>query len=276
MTRVLRGIRLLYAPAAASLIWIVAVSIAGCGLQTRLIFPARKIDPGHALTLPAGASEIVITTEDGVRLSAIHFARFRSEKIILYFHGNAENLKSWQYGHKYFEAMQFDYLVFDYRGYGKSGGVISEVGLYRDGEAVYAFARNLGYADSNIILHGRSIGTGIAVETARGKKMHALILESPYANLRDMIYREYWFMLPRLYLAYSLNSCEKMGEIHAPVFILHGTEDGVIPHRYGEALYRCAQEPKTLISIPGGGHNDLARFAEYARGLKAALVGKME
>jgi uncharacterized protein len=274
---VMSGLRpMIRAPFIALGAWMVLASIAGCGLQTRLIFPAKKIDPGHALTLPAGASEVAITTADSVRLSAIHFARYGSEKIVLYFHGNAENLKSWQYGHPIYNAMKTDALVFDYRGYGKSGGAITEAGLYRDGEAVYAFARNLGYADTNIILHGRSIGTGIAVETARGKKMHALILESPYANLRDMIYREYWFMFPRLYLAYSLNSCEKMGEIHAPVFILHGTEDGVIPHRYGQELFNCAQEPKTLISIPGGGHNDLARFAEYAQGLKAALVGKVQ
>lgn len=259
--------RLLRAPVIALATWMTVVSIAGCGLQTRLIFPAKKINPNQIFALPDGASEVSITTEDGVRLSALHFARYRSEKIMVYFHGNAENLKDWQGGHPLFDAMKIDYLVFDYRGYGKSSGSISEEGLYRDGEAVYAYARSLGYADSNIILYGRSIGSGLAVETARGKSIHALILEAPYASLRDMIYREYWFMLPRLYLDYSLNSCEKMHEVKAPVFILHGTEDRVIPYHYGEELYRCAQAPKHLHAIPGGGHNDLLRFSEYAEGL---------
>jgi uncharacterized protein len=264
------------APLVALGSWIILASIAGCGLQTRLIFPAESIEREYAFALPPGATEVGITTEDSVRLSAIHFARFGSEKIILYFHGNAENLKSWQYGNRLFDTLQIDYLVFDYRGYGKSGGAITEAGLYRDGEAVYAYARSLGYADSNIIVYGRSIGTGIAVATARKKPVRALILQSPYSSLRDMIYREYWFMLPRFYLAYSLNSCEKMREVFAPTFILHGTDDRVIPHKYGEALYRCAQEPKTFVSIPRGGHNDLARFGEFALGLKAALLGKVE
>jgi uncharacterized protein len=264
------------APLVALGSWIILASIAGCGLQTRLIFPAESIEREYAFALPPGATEVGITTEDSVRLSAIHFARFGSEKIILYFHGNAENLKSWQYGNRLFDTLQIDYLVFDYRGYGKSGGAITEAGLYRDGEAVYAYARSLGYADSNIIVYGRSIGTGIAVATARKKPVRALILQSPYSSLRDMIYREYWFMLPRFYLAYSLNSCEKMREVFAPTFILHGTDDRVIPHKYGEALYRCAQEPKTFVSIPRGGHNDLARFAEFALALRAALLGKTE
>ncbi|MDB5106432.1 MAG: alpha/beta hydrolase [Fibrobacteres bacterium] len=258
---------------AVRILFIVCIIVfaVGCAFQTRMIFPAEKLPPGATFALGEGGEEVNLRTGDGVTLSAIRYRKFNSPRVILYFHGNAGSLASWRFVMDDLEYLRTDMILVDYRGYGKSGGKISEKGLYLDAEAVYAYARSLGYADGDIIVYGRSIGTGIAVDVARGKPLAGLILESPYASLCGMIYREYWFMLPFLYLDYSLNSCAKMPEIKAPVLILHGTQDGTIPFKYGKALYECHDGPKTLVAIEGGGHNDLDRFPEKRRALEAFL-----
>ncbi len=256
------------------LIVLAIVFAAGCAFQTKMIFPAEKIPAGEMFSANKGGEEISIKTEDGVTLSAIRYANFKSPRIILYFHGNAGSLASWRYAYNDLEYLGTDMIILDYRGYGKSGGTISEKGLYLDAKALYGYARGLGYADSNIIVYGRSVGTGIAVQVAQGKPLAGLILESPYASLRGMIYREYWFLLPFLYLSYSLNSCDKMTNVTAPVLIMHGTHDGVIPFKYGKTLSQCRGGNLTFIPIDGGGHNDLDRFPEKRAALEAFLGPK--
>ncbi|HKP94859.1 MAG TPA: alpha/beta hydrolase [Fibrobacteria bacterium] len=246
-------------------------ALIGFFFQTKLLFPGGKLPAGYAFRMEPGAEEIRIRTEDGVSLSAMKYGGFGSKKIILYFHGNGGSLESWQYVHYDLAYLKTDMIILDYRGYGKSGGKIGERGLYLDAKALYAYARAAGYADSDIVLYGRSIGSGIAVDLAQGKPIDALILESPYSSLRKMVYREFWFMLPYLYLAYSLNSCEKMAAVTARLLVIHGTRDEVVPFRYGEELFACYAGPKSFLPIEGGGHNDLDRFAEKKAALKAWL-----
>jgi uncharacterized protein len=241
----------------------------GCSFQTRMIFPAEKIPPGEKFSANKGGEEVTLRTEDGISLSAIRYLNFNSPRIILYFHGNAGSLASWRFVYNDLEYLRTDMVIVDYRGYGKSGGKITEKGLYLDAKAVYDYARGLGYADGNIIVYGRSLGTGIAVDVARGKPLAGLILESPYASLRGMIYREFWYMLPFLYLSYTMDSRAKMAEIGAPLLILHGTRDNVVPFKYGKALFESHGGAKTFVPIEGGGHNDLDRFPQKKAALKA-------
>ena len=124
----------------------------GCAFQTRLIFPAEKIPAGQAFSANRGGEEVSLKTEDGVLLSAIRYANFKSPRIILYFHGNAGSLASWRFAYNDLEYLRTDMIILDYRGYWKSGGKISEKGLYLDAKALYDYARGLGYADSNIIV----------------------------------------------------------------------------------------------------------------------------
>lgn len=244
----------------------------GCGFQTKLIFPAKKLDPSFPLQTSDKIHEIVIPTTDSIALSALQINTFHSEKIILYFHGNAGALDSWQFIADDLNYLKTDLILFDYRGYGKSQGTITEAGLYKDAQAVFAYAKKLGYADSNIIIYGRSIGTGIAVDLAQHKNIDALILESPYSSLKAMIYREFWFMMPFLYLSYDFNSCAKAARIQSKVLILHGTDDEVIPFKYGQQLHSCFKSKNSrFIPIVGGHHNDLDAFPQKPQELKAIL-----
>jgi fermentation-respiration switch protein FrsA (DUF1100 family) len=233
----------------------------GCALQNKLIFPAEKLAPDHEFFAYKGGAEVKLKARDGVELSAMRFSNFKSEKVILYLHGNAGSLESWRYEYGELEYLGKDMIFLDYRGYGKSGGEVSEKGLYLDAQSLYDYAKSLGYADSNIIVYGRSIGTGVAVDLAQDKGISALVLESPYSSFKKLVYHEYWFMLPYFYLAYSLDNCAKMAKVKTKVMIFHGTADEVIPYKYGQALSDCFDGKKTFVSIPGGGHNDLGRFA---------------
>jgi uncharacterized protein len=245
----------------------------GFSFQNGLIFPAEKLPPDHVFSPNKGGREIRILTEDGVSLSAIRYANFKSDRIILFFHGNAGSLDSWRFVYNDLEYLKTDMIILDYRGYGKSGGTISEKGLYLDAKALYAHARGLGYGDSDIVIYGRSIGTGIAVDVAQGKDLAGLILESPYSSLRKMIYREFWFMLPYFYLAYTFDNCRKMASVTARLLVIHGTRDESIPFEYGKELFECYPGPKRFVPIEGGGHNDLDSFPEKREALEAFMRG---
>jgi uncharacterized protein len=244
-------------------------AVLGCAFQNKLIFPAEKIPAGEPIARIRGGEEVTLKADDGVALSAIRTANFGNGKVILYFHGNAGSLATWQYVYNDLEYLGMDMIILDYRGYGKSGGDISEKGLFLDAKAAYDYARSLGYADSGIYIYGRSVGTGIATHLAQGKSLAGLILESPYASLRGMIYREYWFMLPFFYLSYTLDNAGKLENVTAPVLILHGTTDEVIAFKYGKSLAESPGGRKTFVPIEGGGHNDLDRFPAKREALTA-------
>lgn len=246
-------------------------TIVGCAFQTRMIFPAEKIPAGEKFVRIRGGEEITLNAEDGTALCAVRTSNFSNGKIILYFHGNAGSLASWQYVYNDLEYLKTDMIILDYRGYGKSGGKISEKGLFLDAKAAYDYARSLGYADSGIYIYGRSVGTGIAAHLAQGKPVAGLILESPYTSLRGMIYREFWFMLPFLYLSYTLDIAGKLGNVTAPILIMHGTRDDVIAFKYGKSLAESPHGRKTFVPIEGGGHNDLDRFPAKREALAAFL-----
>lgn len=246
-------------------------TIVGCAFQTRMIFPAEKLPAGENFVRIRGGEEIIIKADDGVALSAVRTSNFKNGKVILYFHGNAGSLASWQYVYNDLEYLGMDMLILDYRGYGKSGGVITEKGLLLDAKAAYDHARSLGYADTGIYIYGRSVGTGIAAHLAQGKPVAGLILESPYTSLRGMINREFWFMLPFLYLSYTLDIAGKLGNITTPILILHGTQDDVIAFKYGKSLAESPAGRKTFVPIEGGGHNDLDRFPAKRKALTAFL-----
>jgi len=237
--------------------------LAGCGLSTRALFPARKLDASVKLDSDPDSRELVIRTSDSVDLSGLYFDN-GAKTLIVYFHGNAGALDSWQGINRQLKPFGSNLLMIDYRGYGKSGGKITEKGLFLDAQATYAKAHELGFADSSIVVYGRSIGTGIAVDLAQGKQFKGLILESPYSSIRKLVYQKYWYLLPYFYFPYSLNSCSKADKIRTPTLVLHGTADRVIPYKYGQELSRCFDSSVVrLVTIDGGKHSDLHHYPDY-------------
>ena len=222
----------------------------------------------------AEAEEHLLTAEDGAKIILWHVPAKPGRHVVLYFHGNGEVL-AWLVPR--FRAITADgtgLVAMSDRGYGGSTGSPSEAVLLRDAAAAYAFARTRYDADS-IVAWGFSLGSGVAVALAADHQLGGLILEAPYTSITDLAVRAFPFLPVRSFVRDSFHSDERIAQVHAPLLIMHGAKDPVIPIALGERLFAAAHEPKQFVRFPEGGHNDLGNFGavETARQFIAALKG---
>ncbi|MCG8346148.1 MAG: lysophospholipase [Chloroflexales bacterium] len=237
--------------------------------QERLIFLPERDGPNTVYNFGLPFSEIFIPV-DGAMLHALHFPAPQAKGVVLYLHGNAGSLRTWGMVAPDLVQHGYDVLIVDYRGYGKSSGTISsESQLHRDVDAVYSYllAR---YPAEQIVVYGRSLGSGLATRLAAQQPVQMLILESPFHSLADLARRQMPFA-PAFLLKYPLRTYAWIGQVSSPIVMFHGRADEVVPFAASERLQAYATAPVTFIAIEGGGHNDLARFPAYHAGLAAAL-----
>jgi uncharacterized protein len=244
--------------------WFLITLVVGYGAIAALAYFAQRslmYFPERTRTAPAAArfpqaQEIELTTSDGERVIAWHVAPRGEKPVVLYFHGNGGAL-AWR-------AERFARIVADgtgllalsYRGYGGSTGSPSEAGLLRDAEAIYAYAVAR-YPAERLVPYGESLGTGVAVALAAEHKVGKLILESPFTSAVDVGAAAYPFLPVRLLMHDTFRSDERIGKGTAPVLVLHGERDTVVPIRYGERLYGLISAPKKFVRFPEGQHSDL-------------------
>lgn len=205
------------------------------------------------------ASTIRIKTRDGEQLVAWFAPPKDGKPIVLFFHGNAEIL-AWRV--ERFKKLTRDgigLLAVSFRGYAGSTGSPSEAGLIADGEAAYGFAIAR-YPADRIALWGYSLGSGVAVQLAAKHPVAKLVLEAPYTSTADVAAARYPFMPVRSAMLDQFQSIEYIKDVHAPLLILHGAEDHVVPISFGERLFAAANEPKRFVRFPEGGHINLDRF----------------
>jgi fermentation-respiration switch protein FrsA (DUF1100 family) len=271
MGRVISKLKWLLAIAAAGY----AVLLAGLCLGERALL--YHPDPTHVAPAAAGlpeADEVSLDTADGEKLVAWHVVPRPEKPILLYFHGNAEII-SWQ--PKRFQTLVSDgtgLLAVSYRGYGGSTGEPTEIGLHLDAEAAYAFAAAR-YAAERIVVWGHSIGTGVAVALAAERPIGKLILEAPFTSTADLAARIFPIVPVRLLMKDQFRSDELISRVKAPVLIMHGARDDVIPITFGERLYQLVRSPKKFVRFADGGHIGLdAQGAMQA--VHAFLAGDVE
>jgi len=238
-------------------------------MQNRLIFHPGKLADGYQFDLGPEDEEIFLETQDGERINALYFAGTNDE-IVLYFHGNAGDMSSWQYVAEDFVRLGYHFFIIDYRGYGKSSGSLSEDGLYADARAAWDYVTNVKhFTPESIVIYGRSIGTGVAVELATHTHARALILEAPYTGLRALARQKAPFILPSLTLQYSFDNLSKIDRIGSPILFIHGSNDRLIPPSHSQKLFDAFQGRKKLVTIEGGSHNDLSTHSSYHDALQA-------
>jgi uncharacterized protein len=234
------------------------VALAYFAQRALMYFPDRTRTPPAQAGLPE-AEEVTVETADGEKLVAWHVPAAEGKPLVLYFHGNGGALVDRLNRFRGLIANGNGLLALSYRGYGGSSGSPSEEGLFADAAAAYAFAAAR-YPASRIAVFGESLGTGVAIWLAATCPVARVLLQAPYTSIGDIAAAAYPFLPVRLLLKDSYRSDERVGRVTAPVLIIHGERDRVVPIRYGERLYALIRAPKKFVRFPEGGHVDLDQY----------------
>lgn len=212
---------------------------------------------GRALRVPW--EELTLTTADGVALNAWFFPAPtnapRRQLAVVVSHGNGGNLSHRLPLYRGLLDTGVNVLAYDYRGYGRSAGHPSEAGTYLDAEAAYAWLVARGFAGSNIVAYGESLGGGVATELALRRPVAGLILHSTFTNIPDIGAELFPFLPVRWLATIHYDNVAKLPRIRVPVLILHSRADTLIPFRHAERNLAAASEPRELAEIAGD-HND--------------------
>lgn len=228
-------------------------------LERSMVFQPARFPEGDWHPVEIEPEDVFLTTSDGVRLHGWYLGHSNPKGVALFCHGNAGNVSGLA------ETMQIlnrrhelSVMVFDYRGYGKSGGSPSEQGVYKDARAARAWlAQREGIAETDIIMMGQSLGGAVATDLAAKDGARALILASTFSSL-PAVANKLMPMLPaRLLMTYRFDSVNKIRDYHGPLFISHGNADEVVSFQLGKDLFAAAgTEQKQFLEIEGGRHND--------------------
>lgn len=231
-----------------------------------MYFPDRMRTAPADAGLPE-AKEEKLTTADGETIIVWHIPpRDETKPVVVYFHGNggALNLRARRFAALALEGIGV--VGVSYRGYGGSSGTPTEDGLIADGVAAYEFAAKL-YSPARVALWGESLGTGVAVAVASEAPVAKLVLETPFTSAVDVGASVYSFLPVRFLMKDQFRSDLRIKNVKAPVLILHGERDSVVPIRFGERLYEMITGEKKFARFPGGEHYDLDRLG----GVKTAM-----
>ncbi|WP_378678647.1 alpha/beta hydrolase [Nocardia sp. GCM10030253] len=218
--------------------------------------PERQIAQTPAI-LGLEYTDLSIATEDGETLHGWWVPARRSIGQVLFAHGNAGNIGDRVPIFALLTAAGFDVLAFDYRGFGQSTGRPTEHGTYLDSRAARrALLEQPGVDTDRVLYLGKSLGGAVMLELSTAHPPAGLILMSTFTGIRDAARSVYPF-LPRPLVPDAYPSLRRIRTLRAPVLLMHGDQDELLPLRHAQRLYAAAPEPKRLLVVPGAGHNDL-------------------
>ncbi|CAN1504836.1 COG1073 Hydrolases of the alpha/beta superfamily [Paracoccaceae bacterium] len=228
-------------------------------------FPSDR-DPAPQAVGLEGVDRITLTTPDGETLVLWLAPSATGRPVILFLHGNAGAMPDRADRLAFYQSRGFGAAFLSYRGYGGSTGSPSEAGLMIDAKTAYDHLRGLGIAADRIVLVGESLGTGVAVQTAAQNTVGAVVLEAPFSAAVDIARQAYPWAPVGLLMKDQFRSHDHIAHIRAPLLILHGAADGVIPQGFGKRLFDAARDPKTFLSLGPVGHEALFDPETWAKG----------
>lgn len=227
-------------------------------------FPENKGLTPQAAGL-AGVEELTLTAPDGEKLKAWYAKAGPNRPTILYLHGNADEIADRSERFAYYRSARFGVFFLSYRGYGGSSGSPTQEGLVTDALAAYDWLAAQSIPPYDIALVGESLGSGVAVQLASRRPVAALALEAPFASAVDLGASIYWWLPVRLLMKDQFDSASIVGAVNAPLLIIHGDADTIVPLSQGRKLFAAASEPKAMIVIPGGTHASIFEQSTWAR-----------
>lgn len=246
--------------------------------QEKVVFLPVVLPTDHEFDFEEEFEEYLWETPFEGKINVLHFKLKIAKGVIVYFHGNADNLHRWGKIANEYTKFGYDVLVMDYRGYGKSSGPRNEDFLYSDAQFSYNYAKEI-YGEEKIILYGRSLGGAFAIKVGAENKPRAIILESAFYNLQDIVNR--W--LPKKVtdkvsptMTYHFLSNENISKINVPLYHFHGSKDFIVPIKSGKKLFEVFEKSspdteKKFIEIVGGTHDNLISHEEFISEIKKIL-----
>ena len=244
--------------------------------EDQFVFQEKVLSQDYNFTFDGNWEELFIPVDDSVQLNAILFkSSFPRKGIILYHHGNADNLVRWGKYRNDFLGRGYDVLMYDYRGYGKSNGSPSEENLLNDGLKVYDYLSPR-YPGEQIIIYGRSLGTAVASFVAENRSAKSLFLETPFDQIHTALYSKFPFLWSPFPKKHNFSNVEPLQKgFTFPVHIFHGTKDLVVPLKSALRLKPFLKPMDSFTIIEGGDHKHLGKFPPFQKALDQYLGEKL-
>jgi pimeloyl-ACP methyl ester carboxylesterase len=250
------------------------IGIAFYYLQDRILFHPVAVDKGTKYDFSQPFKEVDIPYNKETNINVIQFTLTNADTprgVVLYFHGNKDNVTHYAPFAADFTHNGYEVWMMDYPGYGKSTGKFSEENLYAYALVLYRLARSRWRPDQ-IIIYGKSLGTGVAAQLADIRDCRRLILECPYYSMTSLV-RHYMPIWPvGSMLHYKFPTYEHLPNVTAPITIFHGASDGVVPYSNASGLKPLLKAGDEFITIEGGGHNDLHDHQEFKSRIRSLLT----
>ncbi len=251
-----------------ALILMAGLAYAGaCGylfvVQRDKLYMAPHADIRPNVSEVPGIRDIRLKTPDGETLQAWYLPPAHGRPLYLFFGGQGRRLD--QQSHRYLEMHKRGdgFLALAYRGFSASTGTPTEDGLFMDGLVAYDWLKQSGYQPQQIVIHGHSLGSGVATYVATQRPAKGLILEAPFTAASDVAQERYPYIPVQWLMLDKFANRDRIGFVHMPILIVHGDRDDMIPFAHGEHLYALAPQPKTFKPMAGEGHSTLTRTGIY-------------
>lgn len=254
--------------------WILRAALAGglaMGLLAAIVpLLQRKLmyfpDATYFTPAQAGLSSVAeraLETPDGARVIAWYGAAKPGQPTVLYFHGNAGSLETRNERIRKYMARGLGVFMMTYRGFGGSTGEPSEAANVADGKLAYDALVASGVPARDVIVYGESLGTSVAVQVAAAREVAGLVLDAPYTSMVDLAALHHPFIPGRWFMTDRYETARHIKNVKAPVLILHGEEDTIVPVAMGREIFALASAPKMIKTFPGAGHDNHYKFGSY-------------
>jgi uncharacterized protein len=226
-------------------------------LENSLLYPCPKYPAGDWLATYLPHEDVFFASADGTRLHGWFIEHPTPQAVVLYLHGNGDHVAFLgPYLKILRDELRLSLFAIDYRGWGRSEGRPAEAGIMADARAAHDWLLNrTGLSAAQVVLFGRSLGGGVAVDLAAERGARGIVLQNTFTNIPDVAARLFPWIPVRLLMTNRYDSLSKIGQYEGPAFFSHGTDDTLVPYELGRKLYDATPGPKEFFVIAGGGHN---------------------
>lgn len=236
-------------------------------IQEKFIFHAEKLPSNYEFSFRNEFEELNLKTEDGEKLNGLLFKAKTSKGVVLFFHNHSGNINHWSRSAVFINNQNYDVLMMDYRGFGKSTGDFNEQLMFEDSLLWYNFTKKL-YDEKLITVYGRGIGAAFAAYASSINNPKQLVLVSPIYSINYTAKANYPFLPTKLILKYKFETYKHIEKVKCNTYFFHGVKDKLVPFSSSEKLHELIKENSELYLIPKGNHYDLTNNAVFLDKIK--------